>query len=136
MHEEKLVRVALELRASHLGKFPLDKWSVFSKHTGLHVGELEARLREASEKEARVVLNSALKVAVGNWRPAVKAIEAAFHGPEYAVAARMLAARIRGVTVSNVQISRATGLIGMSVRHYRMIARQTFATVMRGAGDM
>jgi hypothetical protein len=136
MHEEKLVRVALEVRASLLGKFPLDKWSVFSKHTGLPVGELQARLREAAEKEARVVLNSALKVAVGNWRPAVKAIDTAFHGPQYAVASRMLAARIRGVTVSDSQISRATGLAIASVRDYRTIARRTFASVMSGAGGM
>jgi hypothetical protein len=135
MHDRELVRVAIELRASFLGNFPLDKWSVFSKHTGLPVGELQARLLQVAEKEARVVLNSVLKVAKGYWWPAVKAIDV-FKGPPYAVAARMLAARIRGVTVSNAQISRATGLVGESVRHYRMLARQTFATVMRGAGDM
>jgi hypothetical protein len=117
-YEADGVPVVLELRASAMSGLPLPKWSLFAKYTGIAVSRVKEILLEIGPDEAQWALHSASTEFGGSGHAEIERIQASCREGTFAVAARILEAKIRGRTISAAQIRLATGLDAVTVRIY------------------
>jgi hypothetical protein len=117
-YEADGVSVALELRANAVAGLPLPKWSLFAKYTGLEVSRVKEVLLEIGPDEAHWALHSASAEFGGSGQEEIARIQCVYKGGKFAVAARILEAKIRERTISPAEIRLATGLDAVMVRRY------------------